>query len=111
MVGKRGGNYFHYAYIRHACLFHCTLVKFQSEAASTAPPCLLCSPAPPSCRPIKFLRIVVATFFMVFYIGSLTIFMVALSCNWFVDDPLLQFHVHAFPEVGGCLLSIAILAA
>lgn len=53
----------------------------------------------------------VATFFVVFYIGSLTIFMVALSCNWFVDDPLLKYHVHAFPEVGESLLSVAILAA
>ncbi|KAG2450719.1 hypothetical protein HYH02_004557 [Chlamydomonas schloesseri] len=52
--------------------------------------------------PIKMLRIVVATFFVVFYIGSLAIFMVALSCRWFDPDPDIKFHLRAFPDVG-CL--------
>jgi hypothetical protein len=32
--------------------------------------------------PIQILRVVVATFVVVFYIASLSIFMVALNCNW-----------------------------
>ncbi len=51
------------------------------------------------CRPIKMLRLVVATFFVVFYIGSLAIFMVALSCSWFDPNPAIRFHLKAFPEV------------
>ncbi|GFR48517.1 hypothetical protein Agub_g10412 [Astrephomene gubernaculifera] len=49
--------------------------------------------------PIKMLRIVVATFFVVFYVGSLAIFMVALSCQWFNPNPALKFHMRSFPEV------------
>ncbi|KAG2493479.1 hypothetical protein HYH03_008295 [Edaphochlamys debaryana] len=49
--------------------------------------------------PIKMLRIVVATFFVVFYIGSLAIFMVALSCRWFDPNPLIKFHLRSFPSV------------
>ncbi|GLI64845.1 hypothetical protein VaNZ11_008226 [Volvox africanus] len=49
--------------------------------------------------PIKMLRIVVATFFVVFYVGSLAIFMVALSCRWFDPDHSIRFHLRAFPDV------------
>ncbi|GLC33063.1 hypothetical protein PLESTB_000374500 [Pleodorina starrii] len=49
--------------------------------------------------PIKMLRIVVATFFVVFYVGSLAIFMVALSCRWFDPDDNIRFHLRAFPDV------------
>lgn len=32
------------------------------------------------------LRLVVAIFFTVFYIGSLAVFMAAINCNWFMSD-------------------------
>lgn len=60
------------------------------------------NPSTPLPRPIKVLRLVVATFFVVFYIGSLAIFMVAVSCQWFNPNHLLKFHLRSFPEVGGC---------
>lgn len=51
------------------------------------------------CRPIKMLRLVVATFFVVFYIGSLAVFMVAANCQWFDQDPKVAFHLRAFPDI------------
>ncbi|GAX73193.1 hypothetical protein CEUSTIGMA_g646.t1 [Chlamydomonas eustigma] len=46
--------------------------------------------------PIQVLRLFVSVFFMVFYIASLGVFLVAVDCNWLGGAP---YHVHAFPEV------------
>lgn len=46
--------------------------------------------------PIQVLRIFVSVFFMVFYISSLGVFLIAIDCNWFSGAPFMNA---AFPEV------------
>lgn len=47
-------------------------------------------------RPIQLLRVFVSVFFMVFYIASLGVFLVAINCQWLNGAP---YSVAAFPEV------------
>jgi hypothetical protein len=50
------------------------------------------------CRPIKVLRLVVSIFFVVFYIASLSVFLMALQCNYFSHDKAIRFHMSHFDK-------------
>lgn len=52
------------------------------------------------------LRLVVATFFMVFYIGSLAVFMVAINCNWFVEDREMTPEQVGYMHIEGILKNL-----
>jgi hypothetical protein len=47
------------------------------------------------------LRLVVSIFFVVFYIASLSVFLMALQCNYFNKDKAKRFHLEHF-ESGAC---------
>ncbi len=46
------------------------------------------------------LRLFVSIFFQVFYIASLSVFLVAFDCDWFSGSP---YKVAAFPAHGVCV--------
>lgn len=67
--------------------------KLRGSARETCSQPRLSNPHP-LIRPIRVLRLFVSVFFMVFYIASLGVFLVALDCEWAAGPP---YYVHAFP--------------
>ncbi len=45
------------------------------------------------------LRLVVAVFVVTMYIASLDVFLVAVDCQYFSNDPAQKWHLSAFPNV------------
>jgi hypothetical protein len=50
------------------------------------------------CRPIVFLRAFSTVFFQVLDVMSVSLFLIALNCNYFDVDPSVQYTLEEYPE-------------